>query len=382
VRWATNPSGRRVSAAPTSRNSASEIAVLPRSYLPELGARSDQRPSSQSALLGRKLRPASNSSFRCAWNAALMSVDLALGDQIVGNQPFGIKLQRRLVLLDPLVHPRLGEHRLVAFIVPEPAIAEDVDDDVLVELLAKFGRHLGGMDHRLGVVAIDVKDRRLDHQCDIGGIGRGSRIVRRGGEPDLVVHHQMDGAAGPVAAQTRQAKALGDNALAGKGGVAMQQHRQDPGSVGVAGLVLLGARLAQHDGVHRLQMAGVCGQRQVHRIAVEFAVRRGAQMVFHIARPFDILGLEAAALEFVEDRAIGLAHHIGEHRQPAAMRHADHQLGHPQRAAALDDLFHRRDQRLATVKAEPLGAGVFDMQELFEAFGLDQLVQDRPAPRG
>jgi hypothetical protein len=117
----------------------------------------------------------------------------------------------------------------------------------------------------------------------------------------------------------------------------------------------------------------------VHRIAVEFAVRRGAEVVFHIARPFDILGLEAAALEFVEDRAIGLAHHIGEHRQPAAMRHADHELLHPQRAAALDDLFHRRDQRLATVKAEPLGAHVFDMQELFEAFGLDQLVQDRLA---
>jgi hypothetical protein len=66
----------------------------------------------------------------------------------------------------------------------------------------------------------------------------------------------------------------------------------------------------------------------VHRIAVELAVRRGAEVVFHIARAIDILGLEAAALEFVEDRAIGLAHHVGQHRQPAAVRHADHDFLH------------------------------------------------------
>ena len=59
------------------------------------------------------------------------------------------------------------------------------------------------------------------------------------------------------------------------------------------------------------------------------------------------------------------------------MRHADHDLLHAQRAAALDDLLHRGDQAFAAVEAEALGAHVLDVQEFLEALGLDHLVQDR-----
>ena len=48
--------------------------------------------------------------------------------------------------------------------------------------------------------------------------------MRRRGKADLVVHHDMHRAAGLVAAQARQAKALGHHALPGKGRIAMQQH--------------------------------------------------------------------------------------------------------------------------------------------------------------
>ena len=58
-------------------------------------------------------------------------------------------------------------------------------------------------------------------------------------------------------------------------------------------------------------------------------------------------------------------------------RHADDDLVHAEIAAALDDLLERRDQRFAAVEAEALGAGELDVEELLEAFGLDQLVQDR-----
>ena len=159
----------------------------------------------------------------------------------------------------------------------------------------------------------------------------------------------------------------------------MQQDRQHLGAVGVVQLRLLGAHLAQHHRVDRLEVRGVGGQRQVHLVAVELAVRRGAEVVFHVARAVDVLGLEAAALELVEDRAVGLGHHVGEHREAAAVRHADDDLLEPQRAAALDDLLHRRHQRLGAVEAEPLGAHELHMAELLEALGLDQLVQDRPA---
>ena len=58
------------------------------------------------------------------------------------------------------------------------------------------------------------------------------------------------------------------------------------------------------------------------------------------------------------------------------MRHAEHDLLHAEIAAALDDLLERRDQRLAAVQPEALGAGVFDVEEFLEAFGFHQLVED------
>ena len=93
-------------------------------------------------------------------------------------------------------------------------------------------------------------------------------------------------------------------------------------------------------------MRRIGGERQVHLVAVELAVGRGAEVILHVARAFDLVGRERAALELVEDRAVRLAHHLREHVQAAAMRHADHDLLHAERAAALDDLLERGNHRL------------------------------------
>ena len=211
----------------------------------------------------------------------------ALGDQLVG-----IDLHRRLMRADVAIHDRLREGRLVAFIVAEAAVAEHVDDHRLVELHAEFGGDLGRVDDRLRVVAVDVEDRRLDHLGHVRRIGRRAREARIGGEADLVVDDEVQRAGDAVAAQARQAEDLGDHALAGEGRVAMQQQRQHLGALferhdlfaGAAEqLVLLGARLAHHDRVDDLQMRRVGRQRQMHLVAVELAVRRGAEMVLHVA---------------------------------------------------------------------------------------------------
>ena len=154
----------------------------------------------------------------------------------------------------------------------EAAITEDVKHHVLVELLAEFGGDTGRMHHRLGVVAVDVENRRFDHQRDVRGIGGRPAEGWRGGKADLVVHHDVDRPPGAVADQARQAEAFGDNALTGKGGIAMQQDGQHLFAGLVAKLFLLGADLAQHNRIHRLQMAGVRGQGQVDCVAVEGAV--------------------------------------------------------------------------------------------------------------
>ena len=109
------------------------------------------------------------------------------------------------------------------------------------------------------------------------------------------------------------------------------------------------------------------------------AVGRGAEVVLDVARALDLVRLEGAALELVEDRAVRLAHHVGQHVEAAAMGHAEHDLLDAELAAALDDLLERRDHRLAAVEAEALGAGVLHVEELLEALGLDRACSGWPS---
>ncbi len=99
-------------------------------------------------------------------------------------------------------------------------------------------------------------------------------------------------------------------------------------------------------------------------------------MVLHVTGALHFVRGERAALELVEQRPMRLAHHLGQHVEATAVGHADHDFLHAEIAAALDDLLERRDQRLTAVETEPLGAGVLDVDELLEALGLDQLLQD------
>src|SRR5262249_24690751 len=71
-----------------------------------------------------------------------------------------------------------------------------------------------------------------------------------------------------------------------------------------------------------------------------------------------------------------LAHDLGENVETAAVRHAEHDLLDPEGAAALDDLLERRHDRFRAFDAEALGSGIFDVEELLEAFRLDEFVED------
>ena len=184
-------------------------------------------------------------------------------------------------------------------------------------------------------------------------------------------------------ASTRKLQTFRHNTLAGKGRIAMEKDRHHRRPIPIAQLVLFRAHLAQNHRVHSLQMARVRRQAQVHRVPVKFPIRRRTEVILHIARSIHVFGLETAALEFVENRAIGFPHHIGQDAETPSVRHPHHDLFDPQSAAALDDLLHRRDQAFATIKAKTLGAHIFDMKEFLEASGLNHLVQDRlPALTG
>ena len=221
------------------------------------------------------------------------------------------------------------KRRLVALVVAEAAIAEHVDDDGLVELLPELGRDLGGEDDRFRIVAVHVEDRRLDHLRDVGRIGRGAREARIGREADLVVDDEVDRAAGAVALQARQAEAFGDDALAGEGRIAMDQQRHHRASAPTTSpmLVLLGAHLAEHDGIDDLEMRRVGGQRQVDVVAVERRGRDEApRWYFTSPEPSTSSGAKEPPLNSWKSARCGLPITCVEHVQAAAMGHAEHDL--------------------------------------------------------
>ena len=200
-------------------------------------------------------------------------VDFALGDDAFADQLFGIDLQRRLVRADLLVHQRLGEAGLIALVMAVTTVAEHVDDYGLVEPLTELDRDLGGIDHRLGIIAINMDDRRLDHLRHIGGIGRGARVARVGGEANLVIDDEMQGAAGAMALEARQTKTFRHHALARKGRIAVDQQRHDLRTLDhVAQMILLGAHLAEHHGIGDFQMGRIGDEGQMDPVAIELTV--------------------------------------------------------------------------------------------------------------
>ncbi len=215
-------------------------------------------------------------------------IDFGLGDDAFLGQLLGIDSQGRRMRADALIHQGLREGGLVAFVVAEAAIAEHVDDHRLVEHLAEFDSDLDDIDNGLGIVAVHMEYRRLDHLRHIRRIGRRARIARIGRKADLVVDDEMHRAASAVALEAREPETFGNDALAGEGRVAVDEQRQHFAALDVIMLlILLGAHLAEHDGIDDLEMRGVGGQRQMHVIAVEVAIRRGAEVIFDVARAFD-----------------------------------------------------------------------------------------------
>ena len=166
-----------------------------------------------------------------------------------------------LLLLDARVHLGLRVGGLVGLVVAEAAVADQVDDDVVAELLAEGEGEADGGDAGRHVVGVDVDDRHVVALGEVGGPPGRARVVGVGREADLVVLDEVQRAADRVAVQRLQVQRLGDDALAGEGRVAVQDDRH--GRVGVAVGVralargLRGARGADDDGVHVLQVRRV-----------------------------------------------------------------------------------------------------------------------------
>ena len=199
---------------------------------------------------------------------------------------------------------------------------------------------------RLGVVAVDVEDRRLHRLGDVAAVERRLReCCGRGGEADLVVDDEVDGAADAVAGDVAHGEALGHDALAGERGVAVDEERQRRDTSPAARCWSCdGAHHAQHDRVDGLEVAGVGGELEPDArrpIGLSYLPRR-AEVVLHVARTLHGAGVDVA-LELLEDLVVALAHDVGEHVEAAAVGHAEHRRRRGRRRPR-----HRQDLRRAS----------------------------------
>ncbi len=164
-----------------------------------------------------------------------------------------------------------------------PTVADDVQDDVAVEFHPEFRRHAGAEDHRFRVVAINVQNGRLDRLGDVGAIQARVGVRRDGGEADLVVDDQVDGAACAVADQLAHRQGFVNQALTREGRIAVHQQRHDRGAgLGVARPILAGTDLADNDGIDGFQMRRIRLERHMDAVSVDFEVGGGSEMVFHV----------------------------------------------------------------------------------------------------
>ena len=82
------------------------------------------------------------------------------------------------------------------------------------------------------------------------------------------------------------------------------------------------------------------------------------------------------SFEACEDALAELADDVGDHVQPAAMRHADGYLVNAPRRGAFDQLVENGDDGLVSLDREPLLPEVLRAEELLEQLGRDELPEN------
>jgi len=154
-----------------------------------------------------------------------LALDVLLGGDSVRDEAIGPQFGDALLGLDVRVHLRLRVRGLIGLVVPEAAVADQIDQHVVAELLAEGERQPRRAHARRHVVRVDVDDRHVEALGQVRGPARRARVVGVGGEADLVVRDQVDAPTDLVAVERLKVERLRDNALGREGGVAVDHDR-------------------------------------------------------------------------------------------------------------------------------------------------------------
>src|SRR5207248_7725081 len=126
---------------------------------------------------------------------------------------FSIVLPSLWEFFDLFIEQRLGNGRVVDFTMTVAAVADDVDNNVALELVAIFHRDAPNANHRFGVFRVHVEDRDRLASRKIGREARGVKVLRLSGEANQIVADDVDGAPDRVTLQVGHVERLRPDAL-------------------------------------------------------------------------------------------------------------------------------------------------------------------------
>ncbi len=187
----------------------------------------------------------------------------------------------------------------------------------------------------------------------------------------------MNGPAGAISFEAGEVKGFGDDSLADKGAIAVNEDRNHFFAFGgVVPEALAGAGLALDDRVDRFEMARVGGERET-----DFFTGRSGDFVFVAKMIFDVAIAEdgfrdIVFVEFGKEFSTGFPECVHENVEATAMGHADDDLLHAGGGAGLDQSIENGDEGFAAFQRKSFLADVAGVEESFEGFGRNNLFED------
>ena len=106
--------------------------------------------------------------------------------------------------------------------MPAASIGDHVDKDILAEPPPILGSEFANPYNGFGIVAIDMEDGAAKCLRQVRCIVARTPRIGGSGKADLVVHHNVHGAAHGIAPQLRQVNGFGNNTQAGECGITVQ----------------------------------------------------------------------------------------------------------------------------------------------------------------
>ncbi len=255
------------------------------------------------------------------------------------------------------------------------AVADEIDDHVGAELVTVLGRDAGDADDGVDVFAVDVEDGNRLAARDAGGEARGVLFGVAGGEAEKIVDDDVDGAADGVSGEVGVVHGLGEDALSGECGVAVDEQREIFFASAFAGAVLLGAGAADGDGVDGFEVAGIRDQVNVDfSAAARFVFAGRAHVILHVARAENAARVDV--FESGKDFLGGPLGHVGDDVEAAAVAHAHDELDRAALGGGVENFVDERDEGGNAFEREAFAAEIALLHDLLEDIGADEQVED------